>query len=86
MTLKKYRAIEFRRLRKLGWPYHIASKAARHTIWEALSHYGWKNMDDMTLGRTTYYKEETDEVLYLYEDDTFDVFCIHGKPLELFYD
>ena len=86
MTQKKYRDREFRRLRKLGWPYHIASRGAKHGLYEAIPHYGWEDMDDMTLGRTTYYKEETDEVLHLYEDGTFDVFCIHGKPLELYYD
>lgn len=86
MTLKKARDREFRRLRKLGWPYHIASRGAKYTLGEALCHHGWAWMDDLTMGRDTYYKEETDEVLYLYEDDTFDCFCIHGKPLDLYYD
>lgn len=85
-TLKHYRNREFRRLRKLGWPYHIASRGAKYTLGEALCHHGWEDMDDMTLGRRTFYKEETDEVLHLYEDGTFEVFCIHGKPLDLFYD
>lgn len=86
MTQKKYRDREFRRLRKLGWPYHIASRGAKHGLANALHHYGWEYIDDLTLGRTTYYKEETDEVLYRYDDDTFKVFCINGKPLYLYYD
>lgn len=88
MTLKKLRYKEFKRLVSLGWPRREASHYVRHG---GLSHLGYKSVDDLTLGRHTYFNKDKFQVVYIYEDGRWETIQLTKEewtPLNLasFYD
>lgn len=52
---------------------------------EVLYDFGFDYLDDLTLGRTTYYNEELEKVLYIYDDGRISIVDVEG-PLYKYYD
>lgn len=82
MTRKKYRKKEFKRLVSLGWPRYVASRIVRG---KTLASLGYKNLDDLTLDRQTYYNSELNTIVYISQDETWEQVKV-TKPLHYYYD
>ena len=45
---------------------------------EVLYDFGFVYLDDLTLGRTTYYNEELEKVLYIFDDGDISIVDVEG--------
>ena len=88
MTLKKHRKREFKRLLSLGYPRPIAQYVARHDG-AGLVRFGYRWVDDLTLGRSTYFNDVRREVVYIYDDGhggRWESHLIGDEPLSGYVD